>query len=286
MARVVVVGSVASDEVVRLGERMREGAHLNGRLTGTRLGGGGANTAVALAAAGHRVALVAAIGDDAGGAWQLAQLRAAGVETDAVAVVPGPSTRSILMVDPAGERTIVNLGRVTEAEPPRRLCDLGADLVYVRTRCTAGLAPLLAEVAARSMVVAHVPPVTSGGFPAHVVLGSASDLDDGFLADPVAASAAVAGSLLRWVVVTRGPGGAEARSIAGERLHMAASDVRALDSTGAGDAFAAGLCHALAGGCGMDAALAVAIRWGTEKVLCDGSALTAEAVRNLLAMRR
>jgi sugar/nucleoside kinase (ribokinase family) len=285
MARVVVVGSVASDDVVRLAERMREGAHLNGRLSATRLGGGGANTAVALAAAGHRVSLVAAIGDDATGAWQLEELRAAGVDTSAVAVVPGPSTRSILMVDPAGERTIVNLGRVTEAQPPHRLCDLPADLVYVRARHVDGLAPLLIEAAARAMVVAHVPPVTDGGFPAHVVLGSASDLDAGYLDDPVAAAARVAGPLMRWSVVTRGPGGAEARSTAGERHRQAARAVRAIDSTGAGDAFAAGLCHALAGGCAMPEALAVAVRWGSEKVMHDGSALSAAVVQGLLTAK-
>jgi len=284
MARIVVVGAVASDEVIRLDERLREGAHLNGRPAGIRLGGGGANSAAALAAAGHHVMLVAAIGDDEAGTWQLAQLRAAGIDTGAVAVVAGPSTRSILHVDPWGERTIVNLGRATEAEPPRRLLALlPADLVYVRSR-SPSLGPLLAEMAKRVTVVAHVPPLAKGAFPAHVILGSASDLDQHFLADPVAAAADIAGTLLRWTVVTHGPDGAEAFATGGERLKAAAPTVAAIDSTGAGDAFAAGLCHALAAGLVMPEALAVAIRWGTDKVRRSGSALTAEAVQALLAV--
>ena len=283
MARIVVVGAVASDEVIRLDERLREGCHLNGRPAGIRLGGGGANTAAALAAAGHHVMLVAAIGDDQAGAWQLAQLRAAGIDTGAVAMVAGPSTRSILHVDPWGERTIVNLGRATEAEPPKRLLELAADLVYVRSR-SATLGPLLAEKAKQVTVVAHVPPLANGAFPAHVVLGSASDLDQRVLADPVAAAAEIAGALLRWTVITHGPGGAEAFATGGERLKVAAATVAAIDSTGAGDAFAAGLCHALAAGLAMPEALPVAIRWGTEKVRRSGSALTADAVRALLAV--
>ncbi|MBF0373280.1 MAG: hypothetical protein HQL39_07645, partial [Alphaproteobacteria bacterium] len=58
--------------------------------------------------------------------------------------------------------------------------------------------------------------------------------------------------------------------------------VRAVDSTGAGDAFAAGLAHALAGGLPMNRALAVAVAWGSESVRWDSSSLPAEAVKRLL----
>lgn len=281
MARIVVVGSVAADEVVRLEEPLREGGHLQGRDGGRRLGGGGANTAVALAAAGHAVSLVAAIGDDECGAWQAAQLAAAGVDTAALARVTGASTRSIVLLDPAGERTIVNLARAAEAAPPRRLLALAADLVYVRSRAP-GLAPLLAGVAARAVVVAHVPPLGDGSLPARVILASASDLDGAALADPLAAARRVAGPRLDWMVLTRGAGGAEAFAATGATLRQAAPVVECRDSTGAGDAFAAGLCHALAGGRAMADSLAVAVRWGAEKVRHYGSALPAEAVRALL----
>jgi sugar/nucleoside kinase (ribokinase family) len=279
MARIVVVGGVASDEVVHLGGRCREGAHLNGIPAGTRLGGGGANTAVALAAAGHHVTLVAAVGDDEAGRWQLAQLAARGVDVSAMVRVAGRSTRSILLVDPAGERTIVNLGRAQEAAPPHRLLDLPADLVYVRNRSTS-LAPLLAQSAARQPVVAHVPPVGEGLYPAQVVLGSQSDIGDD---DPLGVGRSVAGAWLQWMVLTRGPHGASAFAATGAVLEVPAVAVpAAVDSTGAGDAFAAGLCHALAAARPMADALAEAARWGAAKVAEDGSALSAEAVHRLL----
>ncbi|HTH16106.1 MAG TPA: PfkB family carbohydrate kinase [Magnetospirillum sp.] len=276
MARIVVLGGVASDEVIHLTGRCREGAHLDGRLARARLGGGGANTAVALAAAGHQVTLVTAVGEDAAADWQLARLAERGVDTSAIVRVPGPSTRSILLVDPEGERTIVNLGRAQEAEPPHRLLDLSADLVYVRSR-KLGLAPLLKQV--RAPVVAHIPPAAPGLFPAGIVLASQSDIA---VDDPLALARQVAGERLQWMVLTRGAAGVRAFADGGGVLEVPAVPVAPVDSTGAGDSFAAGLCHALAGGLAMAAALREAVRWGAAKVGEEGSALSVESVRRLL----
>lgn len=278
MARIVVVGGVAADEVVRLHGRCREGGHLDGVPAGTRLGGGGANTAAALAAAGHTVTMVTAVGGDTIGDWQLAELAARGIDISAVVRVAGPSTRSIVLVDPEGERTIVNLGRAQEEAAPQRLLDLPADLVYVRNRSTQ-LVPLLARVAARVPVVAHVPPVGAGLFPAQVVVASESDLATD---DPLELGRLVAGDVLQWMVLTRGARGARAFGSGGEVVAVPAAPADPVDSTGAGDAFAAGLCHALAAGAPMPAALAEAARWGAAKVGEAGSALSAERVRTLL----
>jgi sugar/nucleoside kinase (ribokinase family) len=281
MASIVVVGSVARDEVVRLEERLREGGHLQGSPLESRLGGGGANSAVALAHAGHRVSLVAAVGDDALADRLLAELEEARVDTGAVVRVAGASTRSLVLLDRLGERTIVNLSRAREALPPHRLLDLAADCIYVRSGST-GLAPLLAEKAKSCPIIAHVPPLREGDLPAHVLVGSQSDLDAAVLADPLAAARPVAGGLLRWMVVTRGAAGAEAFGTSGEHLTLPAPRVEAVDSTGAGDAFAAGLAHALAGGAELPAALGVAIAWGSAKVACPGSALTKAVVGMML----
>lgn len=279
MARIMVVGSVATDEVIRLSERCREGAHLNGAPAGARLGGGGANTAVALAAAGHHVTLVTAVGDDDAAQWQLARLAEAGVDISAVARVPGPSTRSILLVDPMGERTIINLGRAAEIAPPERLLHLPADLIYVRARAR-NLAELLEQRGRDCPVIAHVPPIAPGIFPAQIVLASASDVDDRGRAESWAMARQVAGERLQWMVLTKGAAGAEAIS-ADHRVNVTAPQVEPLDSTGAGDAFAAGLCHALARGTPLPQCLETAVRWGAAKVTQDGSALLKETVEHL-----
>lgn len=281
MASIVVIGSVARDEVVRLVEPLTPGAHLNGVSTGSRLGGGGANTAVTLAAAGHRVTLLAAVGRDADGEWLLAELGNAGVDTSGIARVHRPSTHSLVFVDPSGERTIVNLGRCEEDAPPHRLQDLPADAVFVRSR-RRDLGPLLAAKAETSLVVAHLPPVDPASRPAQILVASRADLGNDAARDLWALGRDVAGARLRWFVLTSGPGGARAIS-PGTVLEAPAANVATVDTTGAGDAFAAGLVHALVAGRPMSEALGVALRFGTEATLWPTSALPAQAVRRLLA---
>ena len=142
VARIVVVGSVAQDDVVWLEQPLREGRHLEGRRRKLRLGGGGANTAIPLRYAGHAVTLVAPVGADPAGrvaAGEAAADRAS--RSRAVQRVPGESTHSLVLLDPTGERTIVNLHRCRESGPPLRLRTLPADAIYVRSRDARPRAP-------------------------------------------------------------------------------------------------------------------------------------------------
>jgi ribokinase len=269
VARIVVVGSVAQDDVVTLRQPLAPGRHLDATASGLRLGGGGANTGIPLSHAGHRVTLLAPVGADAVADWLLAALQAAGIDVSAVARVPGQSTRSLVLVEPGGERTIVNLHRCREAGPPRRLAAVEKDVVYVRSR-DLDLRELLEEAAARSLVVAHVPPLARGSRPAQVLVGSESDLPAAFLADPWGNGREIAGEPLRLVVITRGPRGAEAFG-ATERIAVPAPAVPlVVDSTAAGDVFAAGLVHGLALGRPTRAALETAVAWGAAAVACPG----------------
>lgn len=268
MARIAVVGSVAQDDAVLLRQGLVPGAHLDAASRRLRLGGGGANTAIPLRHAGHDVSLVAPVGADDVAEWLLAKLQAAGVDVGAVARVPGGSTRSLVLVDPGGERTIVNLHRCREQGPPARLRTLEAKVVYVRSR-DLDLSPLLEGVAERSLVVAHVPPLDAGSRPAHVLVGSESDLPAAFLCDPWSAGRAIAGQRLQLVVVTRGARGASAFSHEG-RLDAPAPRVEVVDSTAAGDVFAAGLVHGLVLGRSPRALLETAVLWGAAAVACPG----------------
>ena len=202
------------------------------------------------------------------GEWILAKLEASGLDTGAITRVPGESTRSLVLVDPEGERTIVNLNRCRERHDPERLRALDADAVYVRSR-ELDLAAVLAERTGRRLVVAHVPPLAAGGRPAAILIGSESDLPAAFLASPWEGGRAIAGDPLRWVVVTRGRLGASAFS-ADERLDVPAPRVSVVDSTAAGDVFAAGLVHALLGERPMGEALRTAVAWGAAAVECAG----------------
>jgi sugar/nucleoside kinase (ribokinase family) len=278
MARVAVVGSVAEDEVLYLAEPFREGAHLECAKRERRLGGGAANAAVPLRHAGHEVVVVSPLGADERGDWLLGELRAAGIDTSAIVRVDGETTRSLILVDPDGERTIVNVHRAREERLGERLSRTEADALYVRSRETDLAAPM-AAIARRATVVAHVPPLTRGARPAHILLGSESDLPEPFVGDPWDAGEGIAGSLLRWVVMTMGAHGAEAVS-AEERIATPAPAVSAVDTTGAGDVFAAGLVHALLDGRPMPGALDTAVAWGAAAAACRGLP-GREAIREL-----
>ncbi len=281
MARIVVIGSVARDDVVRLNGGFREGTHLQGAWNGPRLGGGASCTAVPLAHAGHDVVVVGSIGLDDLGEELLAELDATGVDMSQVARIDQPSTRSIILVDGEGERTVINVTRTHQDEPPARLMRLGADCVYVRSR-RLDLAPLLREKAGSSLIIAHLPPCLPEGVrPAHILVTSASDVDADVLDDPLAVGRRVAGDLLEWVLVTHGAKGVIAYG-QDETIKVPAPCVKPLDTTGAGDSFAAGLVHALVMGKTMQEALENGVAWGAEATQWETSILPAEAVERLL----
>ena len=232
------------------------------------MGGGAANTAMALARAGAQPVLVSALGRDAAGQWLLRELQAVGVATSWVATEAPTTTRSMVFLGSDGGRTIVNLARAPVVFPAD-LVAAPADCLYVRS-ADPSLTPVLARYARHSTVVAHVPPVQAGLRPAQVLVGSADDLDGAFLADPFTAGKAVAGSHLQWVVITRGAAGASAHG-AGETLVEKAPEVTVVDSTGAGDVFAAGLLQALGSGEPMATALKRAVAWGAASVRYEGT---------------
>ncbi len=280
VARILVLGSVARDEVVRLKEPLRAGFHLEGGLDGTRLGGGAANTGVPLAFAGHAVTLVCPIGRDDHGDRLLADLQARGVLTSQLRRVETPTTRSLVLVEPGGERTIINLARAREPGPPARILELPADCLYVRSRAL-DLADLLAAKSRSCLVVAHIPPCQAAARPAQVLVASEPDLPPEVRASPWEWGRRIAGERLRWMVLTRGADGARAIGAEGQ-VEVAAPVVEAIDTTGAGDAFAAGLIHALVGGTTMERALEIACAWGAAKAGTDGSALPRQVVERLV----
>lgn len=271
MARIAIVANVAEDLVARLEAPLKTGAHQPGAWDGGRLGGGAANTGIPLVRAGHRVAVVSTIGSDAMGGRLIGQLAKAGLDVSLIRTLPGETTRALILLDPSGERTIVNLAGAADPDPPDWLLHMDVAWVYVKSRAL-NLASVLSEAAKTAQVVAHVPPTAEGSRPAHILLGSRSDLGDAFLADPRAAGRKIAGKPLQWVVITDGAAGATAYGLADKaEIKVKARAVKPVDTTGAGDAFAAGLIHGLASGQAMEQALELAADWGTRATLSLGS---------------
>lgn len=160
MGRVVVVGAVNVDLVVRAPRLPGPGETVVGGGMRSSGGGKGANAAVAAARAGASVALIGAVGADAYGETALAELRAAGVDVSGVAVVADePTGVALIVVDDAGENQIAVGAGANAAVGP--VADLGdADCVLVSTEIP-DAAVVAAVRAARGPCVLNPAPVTA-----------------------------------------------------------------------------------------------------------------------------
>lgn len=265
MTRALIIGSIAVDQLVWLDQPLRVGGHHQGRELGRRVGGGAANTAMALASGGGQPILLSAVGRDAEGDWLLEQLGEQGVDTRRVHRGDA-TTRSLVLVDPEGERSIVNLQRA-QLFLPADLDRISADLCYVRSADPA-LTPVLDRLRQRMPLILHLPPWRPPGRACRILLGSRSDLPESLMPDPWSAGRAYAGRELEWVILTDGARGVTAWS-ADRRLDLPATPARVVNSTGAGDAFAAGLLRGLGAGLAMREALELACHWGAEAVGWD-----------------
>jgi len=252
---VVGLGQACVDHVCRVerlppaGEKSRAGEY-------RRLPGGQVATALlACARLGLRAAFAGGVGDDADGDLALEPLAREGVDLAAVRRRAGVATQTghVWIETASGERAIVwhrdpRLALRPEEVPLERIRaaralyldagDLEAALAAARAAREAGVLSVLdadAPVPGVEELLAAVDfPVVSPRL-AETVHGT-SDRREA-LARMVDAGA-------RMAVVTLGPQGAIARGRAGE-VKLPAFSVRARDTTGAGDAFRAGLLWAL-----------------------------------------
>ncbi|KAA5605157.1 hypothetical protein F1188_12835 [Roseospira marina] len=274
MARFWVIGNLNADEVVHVDAPPRPGGHLTGRAAGLRLGGGGANMAVALVRAGHAVRLFASVGDDAAGARLVSECQDHGVDVRGVHQLAGRTTsQPLILIDPSGERTLIARRTLTAADLVVPTDEGTAEGLVVKT-FHPGLAPMMAVIASRGLVVAHAPPPTMVAWPATVWVTSEREITAVVPDAPWASARERAGPALRWVVVTRGASGAEAFGPDGVTLNVpAVPPGRVVDTTGAGDVFAAGLLHGLlpSGGADIAHGLSIATRWATRTIQTEGS---------------
>jgi len=256
MADVVVLGTAAADVVVRVDQLLVPGDHLSARCLGWRLGGGSANLACGVAAAGHRVEFVGPFGNDATAGFLREQLHARGVLTGRSFDVEAPTACALILLDPSGERTILGLDRelATAAYPLAEPPEIGRpDGVWIETYTR--FPTDVAERAGDALLVVPPPAGPVDHWPADIVIGSEQQFPAGWASSPFAAARGVAGPRLRWVVVTRGASGADAY---GEHdvVHVdAVRAARQVDATGAGDAFAAALLSGLLDGRDMEQAM-------------------------------
>lgn len=257
--QIVVVGDLVTDVVAHLSQPPALGSDASASVRTTG-GGSGANVAAWLAAQGCDVAFVGRVGDDSSGRMRVAELAALGVEVQVAVDESAPTGTVVVVVSPDGQRTMLpdrgaNLRLVAGDLPPglfaerRHLHLSGYTLLDPRPR-PAGLQALAAAREA-NMTVSVDPsstqPLIDVGPAAFLQWTAGADVclpnADEALAltgaqDPNEAAAKLA-THYGEVVVTLGAAGA-VWAAGDEVVRAPASDAPAVDTTGAGDAFAAG----------------------------------------------
>jgi ribokinase len=289
---VVVVGGANTDYLVRGPRLPAPGETVEGEVFQKAAGGKGANQAVAAARLGARVALVARVGSDQRGAALVDQLATEGVDTGHVVVGPtaaseSPTGVALIMVNAQGQKQILTApganGRL--APPDVRAAEetiRGARVVLANLEVpldAVGEAFRLARDAGARVVLDPAPPtdlsdellrlvdvVRPDEAEAEALTGirprdrrSAQAAAERLLArGPWAAvvQAGEAGDQLVWRPAAGGPDSGGAGAI--RRRWLPRLPVEVVDTTGAGDAFAAGLAVALAEGRPLEEAAVLA----------------------------
>ena len=263
--RIVVAGS-ANMDLVGLAERLpRPGETVLGDEFLMMPGGKGANQAIAATRAGGDTVFLGAIGSDAFGVSLDAKLNGAGVDMRHVRTSYGVSGVAVIMVDHAGENSILvapgannSFVGLTEAEEQAiaagdvLLCqqEIPVETVIAAARAarTGGTRMILNAAPARELpaeLLADVDLLVVNEVEAQAVTGGAATDMPALLA------------LVPRVVLTLGGAGSRYADRDGRDEQVPAFRVPVVDTTAAGDAFTGAL--AVAWGEGRD--LVEAVRW-------------------------
>ncbi len=243
-----------------------------------RVGGAAAVTGAALARLGVTPIVVGCVGRDAFGDVALEELRGYGVETSRIARLADASTGvSIAFEAPGRERSFLialgSLARFDAAMVPREALDAGWVLLCGYFNVPAMRGRPSADVLAAARANGATTMLDSGwdhdDWPASTraevldllplvdvfVPNEAEAASLSGQGDPPSAARALAGVSGGWVVVKTGADGAVAAAADGRTARAEAPVVDVVDTTGAGDAFNAGLIAGLAGGAEIEDAV-------------------------------
>jgi ribokinase len=225
--RALVVGSTNIDLVLEVDAIPLPGETVQARHAHRMPGGKGANQAVALARLGAEVRFVSAVGDD----WSLGELVREGVDVGGVLRADVETGTAVVLLDGRGENSIVVSAGANAlvAAPP----DVTADVVLLSLEV-----PLVTVVETARRATCPVVLNPSPWQPLPPELLAAVDV---IVVNET--EAAALGDVAPHVVVTLGARGATV-----DGRPVPAHPVEAVDTTGAGDCFAAALALGVGAG--------------------------------------
>ena len=302
--RIAVIGSANTDLITFADAFPRPGETLFGQNFDLGFGGKGANQAVAARLCGAEVLMVAKVGKDLFGEATVRNFNSYGIDTTHVQIIDdAPTGVAPIFVEPGGQNRIIVVKGANDRLTPADVDAAAAELSRVHTiilqfeiplatiyhtvrfararniRCIVNPAPAvpanLSDLAAADY---FIPNETEAelitGLPVHTIEEAA------------VCAAALLGKGFRRVVITLGARGSLLADATGH-VHIEPFKVKAVDTTGAGDAFIGSLAVFLAEGLPEKEAVARAslyaalstTRVGTQKSFPRRAELEAELAR-------
>ena len=274
MPKICVVGSSNLDMNSYVPRFPQVGETLHGHRFTTGYGGKGANQAVMAARLGGTVSMVAKVGDDLFGRDMLANFRAEGIDDRYISVTKSAASGvAVITIDDAGSNTIiVSAGAnwlVTPADVEQAsaviqgadvlVCQLEvpfeATLAALRLARAAGVRTILNPAPAQADLPAEMIQLSDIFCPNEGELQLLTGQRDLITLEQIEAAAR---SLLARgavnVIVTLGERGSLLVNAIGSQ-HVSAPVVKAVDTTGAGDAFVGSLAYHWAAGVPLSEAM-------------------------------
>jgi sugar/nucleoside kinase (ribokinase family) len=290
-AGVTVIGCVQADVVMSpVTDLPPAGATALTEQMSIRVGGAGANAALAFVEAGMPVRLMGCIGDDQLGRWMCEELAPAGLADELVTVARQPTGLTVALESPERDRTFLTYLGVNADWGPEMIPQDALDCDNLLL-CDYFVAPALQGEAAHGLLAtarAHGARTffdtawDPGGFssptraevqqllpsvdvflPNEAEACALAGLHDGAAPEAARALQARSGG---WVVVKLGARGCLAAGPDGLEHDVSAPSVLVGDTTGAGDAFNAGLVRSLSDGDRWPDALAAATRFASTLI--------------------
>ncbi len=290
MVRVAVVGSLNMDLVIRAAHLPSVGETVLGGTFATFAGGKGANQAVGAARLGATVAMVGRVGDDAFGRLLRDGLGHESIDASGVCTDAGvPTGVALITVDSAGQNTIVvasgaNGALTREDVDAARDAIAQSAVVLLQLEVPLDVVHYAAQIAHAAGCTVILDPAPAPGEPlpdalyrllsvihpneveARALTGVAIATE----ADARRAAEALLARGCQAAVIKLGAQGAYLAAGA-RREAIPAIRVTPVDTTAAGDAFAAGMAVALAEKASLQAAVQFATVVGTLKVTRMGA---------------
>ncbi|MEO1536203.1 MAG: PfkB family carbohydrate kinase [Pseudomonadota bacterium] len=262
--RIAVVGNINADHIYRLHGTLAPGQEILVKDLGLRLGGSGANAGSWLAVAGDEVHLFGRVGRDDRGRHILAQAEAYPWDQSSTLLHDGPTNHCMILIDESGDRTILGFDRDTVEAAFPSLDPYSLDALYFAS------ARAVPNNVARVLTESQLPVVAqlhcANRLPyCDIVVASDQNFGDAEGEDWWGALSR-RDIDTRWLVVTLGARGAWATDGTDVLTVPITRAPRVIDTTGAGDAFAAGLVCAVARGWSIKAALTLGSQWGADAV--------------------